>query len=151
MVCLCGEGSCHLGEVFSVQKKVVRIIAGAGCRDHCRPLFQRYRILTLPCCYVLECLMYARDNRGQRGRRDQVHQYETRHRDEFTLPQFRLNRAASSYLYLAYKMYNVLPLDFKNEQLSRSAFKSKVKNMLVEGTFYNTSEYFGYCEERRGG
>jgi hypothetical protein len=39
-------------KVFSLQKKIVRIMTGVKPHDSCRDLFKRLQILTFPCVYI---------------------------------------------------------------------------------------------------
>jgi hypothetical protein len=48
--------------VFQLQKKVVRIMAGAKSRVSCKPLFKILEILTLPSQYILSLMTFLAYN-----------------------------------------------------------------------------------------
>ncbi|PSN48335.1 hypothetical protein C0J52_03419 [Blattella germanica] len=48
--------------VFKLQKRAIRTISSDAQRTHSRPLFAKYRILTLYSMYVLSCLVYIKSN-----------------------------------------------------------------------------------------
>jgi hypothetical protein len=50
-IIFCGK-SCNSRKIFTLQKKVIRIMAAVKPRNICRNLFKRLQILTLPC----ECM-----------------------------------------------------------------------------------------------
>ncbi|PSN40109.1 hypothetical protein C0J52_23993 [Blattella germanica] len=66
--------------VFKLQKRAIRTISGDSQRSHCRPLFVKYRILTLYSMYVLSCLVYIKSNITNYDIVSSVHNYQTRNR-----------------------------------------------------------------------
>ncbi|PSN44585.1 hypothetical protein C0J52_25047 [Blattella germanica] len=51
--------------LFILQKRAIRIIHGAPPRTHCKPLFIKLGILTLPSMYVLASLLHVKRNINQ--------------------------------------------------------------------------------------
>lgn len=47
--------SCYADKIFRLQKRAVRIVAGLGFRDHCKPAFKNLKIMPLPSLYILLC------------------------------------------------------------------------------------------------
>jgi len=70
----------HAQNIFLLQKKAIRIISGSGQLEHCKPLFQNLKILTLHSLYILHCLLYMQGNSEKIELREAFHNYETRHR-----------------------------------------------------------------------
>ncbi|PSN43977.1 hypothetical protein C0J52_17097 [Blattella germanica] len=66
--------------VFKLQKRAIRSISGDSQRTHCRPLFAKYRTLTLYSMYVLSCLVYIKSNITNYDTVSSVHNYQTRNR-----------------------------------------------------------------------
>ncbi|PSN42715.1 hypothetical protein C0J52_14307 [Blattella germanica] len=66
--------------VFKLQKRAVRTISGDSQRTHCRPLFAKYRILTLYSKYVLSYLLYIKSNITNYDIISSVHDYQTHNR-----------------------------------------------------------------------
>lgn len=55
--------SAEVRRVFGLQRKAVRIISGLGFRYDCRYMYnKRLCLLTVPCMYVMECLLHVRQN-----------------------------------------------------------------------------------------
>jgi hypothetical protein len=60
------------------QKKALRIINSAGPRDHCRQNFVELGVLTIFSQYVLNSLLYVKENLGSFTRRAEIHPHSTR-------------------------------------------------------------------------
>ena len=48
--------------VFKWQKKVLRVITGMSERESCRHTFKDLKIMTVPSLYILNCLLYVKEN-----------------------------------------------------------------------------------------
>ena len=46
------DNSSNSGKIFTLQKKIIRIMAGAEPRTSCRSLFVQLEILPVPCWYI---------------------------------------------------------------------------------------------------
>ncbi len=56
-------GNCsRITEILILQKKVIRIISGAGFIDHCKPLFIQLKIQTIINLYVYDLILYTFNN-----------------------------------------------------------------------------------------
>lgn len=128
--------------VFALQRRAVRIVAELGFRDCCRSAFRRLRILTLPCEYILENLLFLKRNGDQYRTHRSVHDYDTRHRDDFVTPRCRLRRCQDGPGYLAVKMFNKVPPSLRD--LPDMHFKNKIKEILLDNCFYSHEEFFKY-------
>ena len=53
-------GAASWRDVFCLQRRAVRIIDKLQYRDDCRDSFSTLRILTFPCLYILECVLFVR-------------------------------------------------------------------------------------------
>lgn len=131
--------STHSPKVFSLQRKCVRIIAQIGYRVCCREQFIKLSILTLPCVYILECLLYIKKRQNIYTRHCEVHQYPTRNKERIVSNYLRLQRTRDGTNYHCIKLYNVLPEGVKD--LNCLQFKDKIKNYLVNKAFYSIEEY----------
>jgi hypothetical protein len=54
--------STHAQQVFKLQKRVVRVMSGAGPRSSCRSLFRKLNILPTACQYLLSLMLFIVDN-----------------------------------------------------------------------------------------
>lgn len=52
--------SANRDHVFKEQKKCIRAICRLKVMDSCKPFFIKHKILTLPCMYILEVVMFVR-------------------------------------------------------------------------------------------
>jgi hypothetical protein len=57
-----GGNSSHSKKIFTLQKKIVRLMAGGKPRDSCKNLFKRLEILTLPCKYIFSLMIFIVKN-----------------------------------------------------------------------------------------
>jgi hypothetical protein len=72
--------------VFPLQKKVVRIMAGAKSRVFCKPLFKTLEILTLPSQYILSLMTFLTHNLEYFTFNSSVHNINTRKRLQLHRP-----------------------------------------------------------------
>ena len=128
--------------VFGMQRKAVRIISGLGFREDCREAFKMQGILTVPSQFILENLLYVRQNEDLYRTHEDVHGHNTRHRRNLVPAYWRLKRCQSGPGYWSVKFYNVLPNDIK--QLSFNNFKNKIRQILVQNAFYTFEEFLSY-------
>lgn len=125
--------------VFGIQRKAIRIIAGIKYRDDCKPEFIRLSILTLPCVFILQSLLYVKENEDNFITYSQIHSYPTRNRDKININFLRLKKTQNSTNYYGILFYNALPAHVKQLDLNR--FKTSVKNFLLRGAFYSFEEF----------
>ncbi len=57
-----GHGSASMSHLFILQKKSIRIVFKLRARHHCKDIFRRNKILTLPSLYILETLRIVKRN-----------------------------------------------------------------------------------------
>jgi Reverse transcriptase (RNA-dependent DNA polymerase) len=123
--------------VFRLQKAAVRVIANAGYRDHCKPLFIGQKVLTLPCLFILESLVYVHKHSTQYSVHADIHAYGTRSSHHIIPPRFRLN--ISRQLTPDVGLYNKLPSNIKALKLNN--FKTAIKSYLITKSFYSVDEF----------
>lgn len=129
----------HTERIFSLQRKAVRVLAGLGYRDDARQAFINLKILTLPSNYIYECLLYAKQNLLKYHRHSDIHNHNTRNKQNLLPVYLRLSKSFNSSLHYAPVYYNKLPecikiLEFRN-------FKNVIKKILLEKAFYNCEEF----------
>lgn len=132
--------SAALQDVFLVQKRIVRCIAGVGSTFSCRGLFKRFKLLPLPALYILELLLYVFKNKVTFVTRDTIHEHNTRNKHLIQLPQKHLALTFNTPGCLGIKLFNALPDNIK--QLNNCVkFKRAVKNSLLSFCCYSVDEY----------
>ena len=130
--------STSLQRLFKLQRRAVRIVAGIGYRDECKPHFTKLKIFTLPCLFIFRCLEHLIKNFGNYFPLKSFHQYETR-TDEIAFKLLRLSKSKSGTSYYAIKFFNKLPNSFK--KMTPKLFLMKIKQHLLDHAYYSFEEY----------
>jgi hypothetical protein len=73
-------------QVFWLQKKVTRIMAGVKSRVSCKPLFKTLEILTLPSQYILSLMTFLTHSLEHFTFNSSVHNINTRKILQFSTP-----------------------------------------------------------------
>nr|CAI5824316.1 unnamed protein product [Callosobruchus analis] len=129
----------HLGHILSLQRRAIRLIAGLGYRDECRKASVDLGILTLPCCYILQCVLAICENSTSYAFKNQIHGYNTRGSSDYFIEFHRVARSRNGLNYYGPKLFNVLPNVIK--RLPLRSFKLKIKSFLLSHAFYSIEEY----------
>lgn len=126
-------------KVFIKQKIALRIIFGKHFRFHAKPLFIENDILTLPCLYILTCLLYVKDNISSYEILSEGSTYHTRNRGCLMPNYSRLKTANTGYHYWGIKFFNHLPKTV--QELNRNPFENTVRTFLVKKAYYKYEEF----------
>jgi hypothetical protein len=95
--------------VFHLQKKVVRIMAGAKSRVSYKPLFKALEILTLPSQYILSLITFLAHNLEYFTFNSSVHNINTRKRLQLHRPIANSASFQRGVYYVSIKILNKLP------------------------------------------
>uniref|UniRef100_A0A1B6LWG4 Reverse transcriptase domain-containing protein n=1 Tax=Graphocephala atropunctata TaxID=36148 RepID=A0A1B6LWG4_9HEMI len=125
--------------IFIWQKRALRIMFGLGYRESCRNYFTSYNIMTVPCIFIFQNLIYVRENITNFIKFTNVHNYHTRHANDLVLPVVRLEKYAKSHKYLQIKFFNKLPEAWR--LLNIKEFKTKVSKWMIRQAFYSVEEF----------
>ncbi|KAG8294013.1 hypothetical protein J6590_003180 [Homalodisca vitripennis] len=88
--------------------------------------------------YIQEVILYATNQNLTRT--GQLHYYNTRHGNNFILPNHRLSLYEEKPSYMGPKLFNCLPIYLK--KISRQKhFKRKLQEWLLEWSFYSIKEF----------
>ncbi|KAG8260950.1 hypothetical protein J6590_085527 [Homalodisca vitripennis] len=101
--------------------------------------FGELGLMTLPCLYVFEVIVYCRSRCALISGRD-VHQYETRGRDNLRTHQRRLTLSQHLPQQVGVRLINKLPEDIKNSN-NLNQFKTRLRRLLVSKAFYSIDEF----------
>jgi len=132
----------HTHIIFKMQKKVLRIIVGAGYRVSCIELFKELKILTLSSQYILSLLLFVIQNRGYFTSNSSFHNINTRQKNDLHLPQVSLIMYQKRVLCSGIKVLNALPLTIKSISSNPKQFKVTLKNYLLSHSHYSLHEFF---------
>lgn len=136
---MCWGSATERDRVFICQKKLIRLIFNLKPGDSCVQTFKSNKLLTTPSIYIYKCLCFVKRNLHLFKTNSSYHNYNTR-RNDLVLPPHNSTLYEKSPSYLCIKLYNSLPEEIKNTQ-NFNSFKAKIKNVLVEGTFYDVGAF----------
>ena len=125
--------------IFILQKRAIRAIYNLRRRDSLRELFKDINIMTVPCQYIYENIMYVRKNLHLFSKNGDRHNYVTRNRDQLVQPGFRLAKVASSFMGYCTKCYNKIPPHIL--ELNETKFKTCIKRTLCRLAYYKLGDY----------
>lgn len=139
--CIMCWGNCsRIGEVFIMQKKIIRTMTFKSPRETCRPLFNNLNILTISSLYILRCVSYVKSHISNYIPRDGNTTYSLRDSGNLTVRQHRLTTVANGPDVMTVKLYNNLPIEVKQIK-DLKIFKQMVRKILIKNSFYSVNEY----------
>ena len=121
--------------IFKLQRRCVRILAGLKYRDCCRHCFTDLRLLTLPSIFILNCLVYMKQNPSLFIKHSDIHTCSTRNNNLLVPSYHRLQRTRRGSDYYGIKFYNAFPEHVK--QFEERKFIRKIKQYLIKHAFYS--------------
>lgn len=134
-------GNCsRIDEILILQKKVLRIIAGANFLDHCKPLFLELEIQTVINLYIYDLVSYILKN--PELIKLATHSYSTRSKAQghSTIDFFRLSKSINSHYVTSLKIYN--KLSHLIIKYPTHIFCKKFYSWLLNNPFYSLDEFF---------
>jgi hypothetical protein len=93
-------------KIFLIQKKVIRIMMGAGPTHSCRNLF---KILPIPCVHLLSLMTFVVNNYDKFSTNKSMHTFGTRSNDHLHIPASRLLSYQIGIYYSGAQLFNILP------------------------------------------
>jgi hypothetical protein len=127
-------------KIFTLQKKVIRIMADVKPRISCRTLFKRPEILPLPCEYILSLMKFIVNNQEPFQTNSAVHSVNTRSKHPLHRPIANLACFQESAFYTGIKIFNCLSSSLTNLKNKKSQFKVALKSYLNTHSFYSVDE-----------
>lgn len=136
--------SSEVNNVFILQKKCLRNILTMKSTESCKEKFIANNILTVPCLYIYEAILFVKENNSLFDIHKKQHTHNTRNKNDLntTTPNFTFVQKNVPYSII--KIYNKLPETIRN--LSLKEFKSKLKIFLTKKAYYTMDEYFNDIE-----
>ena len=125
---------CHLNPLVLIQKRIIRLIAGAEFLAHTTPLFKEFRVLKFDDIFIYSVSIYM-FKAIKDGCFAPQHNLATRHGHEISSSFNRLTTTQHSLSFTGPKIWNDLPLLLR-EISSLPLFKRKLKNYLID--FYDS-------------
>jgi hypothetical protein len=127
--------------VFTIQKKLIRILVNIKQTDSCKPYFKKHKLLTLPSIYIFETCKFVRKHKELYVKRDDFPSSRPiRNKNRLVRPPAKLTLLSSGPLIMSIKIYNNLPDSIKEEEDDKK-YINKIKQLLLTKSYYTLNEY----------
>lgn len=132
--------SADINKAFLAQKKCIRAIAGVAPYISCKLLFQKFKILPLPCIYILEIVKFVKLNLSLFQKASDIYPRNTRRGDRLVHGHVPRTKMYFNNCYgMCIKIYNKLPEAIKCLPFRR--FKKAVHELLLKECYYSVKEF----------
>jgi hypothetical protein len=129
-------------KIFTLQKKIIRIMVSVKNRNSCRSLFKSLENLTtLPCGYIVSLLNFIVNDQEHFQTNLALHIVNTRNRHDFHRPSANLPWLQKSACYSGIKILNNLICSLKSLVKKNVQFKAALKRYLNTYSFYSFDEF----------
>lgn len=133
--------STDVSSLFTLQKKLIRILVNIDNRDSCKPHFKNQKILTLTGLYILEVCKFVRNYPQYYKKREDIPTtYNLRYRERLMLPSSNLKMHSDATYTMSVKVYNKLPDRIKTEK-KHNTFIKILREFLINKSYYTLREY----------
>ncbi|KAG8255807.1 hypothetical protein J6590_084138 [Homalodisca vitripennis] len=112
--------------------------------DSCRDVFRTLQILPLTAIYICEVVAFS--TALNLPRNSNVHQHNTRNRDNFNLPVHRTSRFSKKPSCAGSRLFNLLPVDLKCG--NPKTLKRSLQKWMLEDPVYSIEEFVARCDRR---
>jgi hypothetical protein len=123
-------------KIFTLQKRIIRIMAGAHPRTSCRRQFKKLEILTVPSQYIYSLMSFFIQNQEKFQTNLSVHNINTRNKHHLHRPFASLSCFQKGASYSRIKI-NSLPQSITNLKNEKIQFKVALKKFLYTHSFYS--------------
>jgi hypothetical protein len=132
-------------KIFTLQKKIVGLMAGVKPRNSCS-LFKRLEILTLPCDYIFPLLLFIVNNQENFQTNSTVHSVSTRYKNHHHRPIANLSCFQKSAYYAGINIFNSLPSSHTSLIHKKEQFKVALKRYLITHSFFSVDEFVMFTD-----
>ena len=123
-----------------MQKKAIRLLDGLKARDSCRESFVKLGLLTTVNLYILNLLLFIKNNMEVISQEPVNHSYSTRNKNSFLRPlKHHTSIYEKSVSYSGLKLFNMLPIEIRC--LDILPFKKRIKKFLMNNPMYSINEF----------
>jgi hypothetical protein len=132
----------HSKDIFTIQKRIIRVIMNLKKRDSCSELFKQLNILPLQSQYIFSILIFISKNRNLFKYNSEIHSISTRNNSDLHLPSTTLTLFQKGVTYSGSRIFNHLRSNIKDLFHNEEQVKSELKKYLLKNCFYTLEEYF---------
>jgi hypothetical protein len=129
-----------LVNIFKIQKRSVRTMKFMLPYDSCRGVFKKMNLLTVPSIFIYHCIVFKLEHNESFIKSQDVHQYNTRNKNNVMVPKHRSTLFESSPYYVTAKLFDKLPVILKNIK-NVTFFKNLFKKVLIAKEYYSVDEF----------
>lgn len=126
-------------QILICQKKCLRIIFNLRDNETCREIFKEYNILTVVSMYILGLCTDVFNNFSDYSKNSNIHSHNTRNSEKL-----HINAKATEIEYEELVIFNHLPTQLTSNNLSQNQFKKKLKETLLNHSFYKVQEFLNF-------
>lgn len=108
--------------------------------ESCKPIFCERGILTVLGMYILDSVMFVRENRDLFSECDLKHEYDTRHKTNLVPEKYNFTYLQKNVKFSIIKIFNCIPDNIRN--LPRNKLRPLLKRYLISRAFYDVGEFF---------
>lgn len=124
---------------FKAQKKCIRAMFNLKSTESCKPVFTKYKLLTLPSLYIFEVASFVKSNPHLFTRLSEAFPRNRRDNSQLCLHSAKTALMSKSVFCMAPKIYNKIPQSYK--ALTTNLFKNKIRNLLTDKCYYNINDF----------
>jgi len=125
----------HNTDIYTIQKRIIRILTKSRSRDSCRQLFKWLEILPLQSQYIFSVLLFVVKNKDLYSANQEIHKINTRSNINLHLPVCNLTLFQKGAYFSGIKLFNHLPPRIKSLSNEIKLFKPALKRFLTHTHF----------------
>jgi hypothetical protein len=133
--------SYHHNTVFTLHKRIIRIMVGIRGRESYREYFRKLKLLPLQSQYIYLLLSFV-INRQHFKMNSDIHNINTKNNLDLHYPQSHLSVYQKGAHYTRIKVFNRLPVPIKQLSNDTKQFKMALNSFLYLLSIYSMDEYF---------
>jgi len=122
--------SSNSAKIFTLQKKIFRIMAGAQPRTSCRSLLKQLEIITVLCQYILSFMNFIINNQEIFHTNSSIHNANTRNKHHLHRPNANLSCLQKTTFYAGTKLFNSLPPSMTILKNDKAQFKAVLRKYI---------------------
>jgi hypothetical protein len=98
--------------IFTLEKKIVRLMAGVNPRNSCKNRFKKLKILTLPCENIISLMDFIVNNQEHFQTNCTIHSVNTKNKNLFHRPIAKISCFLKNAYYADIKIFNTPPSSY---------------------------------------
>jgi hypothetical protein len=136
-----GRNYSNSRKIFTLQKKIIRIMVGAHPRTPCRNLFKKTRDFACSMPMYISLMNFFVNNQENFQTNPSVDSINTRNKRHLHRPIANLPCFQKSALYSSIRIFNSLPYSVTNLKNEKAQFKVALRRHLNAHSFYSVDEF----------